>query len=286
MRLLAVAALNLAVCALGAQDAAARDRGAVNRLLEKTAPVTEGADALRLNEDEAVAERMLERTSRLAQPAGRLDFDWKTDRVFLGRSSGGAVNSLQISTGRSLRTPGALPLSFDRAVYETDAYEVALRRDWSFARFDAGSYDVDITPHAGVGWSNQDGATAEAGATVRLTQKRADEVRDALTDMGVRDGSEFGDQGRWYMFAAASGRAVGLNVMREPGHWDQAGLSTDAASGLIGDAHIGVGWRKGPLQTSLGYVHRELKGQNMIWGQQTKEDSVVAFSLTIKPEHE
>lgn len=274
-------AASIMVLAMGAPSAQAATSSAMARFMEKTVDVAEGPSAA-ARVDEDAAARMFESEMRLSPANGQLAFDWRSDSVVLGHGSGGAVNSLQVSVGRSLRTPGALPLSLDRAVYETEAYEVALRRDWPFASFDAGGYDVDITPHAGFGWSNQDGATAEAGATLRLTQR----VRDALTDLGVRDGADFGEQGRWYMFAAASGRAVGLNMMREAGAWDGAGLSTNSASALIGDAHVGVGWRKGPLQTSLGYIHREVKGQNMIWGQKSKEDSLLAFSLTIKPEVE
>ena len=105
-----------------------------------------------------------------------------------------------------------------------------------------------------------------------------------LNDLGVRDGAAYGDQGRWYLFAAASGRAVGLNILRnERAGWDRDGWSTDTSSALIGDAHVGVAWRKGAMQTSLGYIHREVKGEHMIYGQQTKDDSVVAFSFSIKP---
>lgn len=285
MRLLAVAALTLTMGAQCATGAAAGERSAADRFLE---PSTKVADftpaALRTADD---LDQRVQRSSRLSAPeAGEVDYDWRTDRVRLGGSGGRAINSLQVSVGRSLRAPGGLPLSMGRAAYEPDAYEVALRRDWSAARFDAGAYDVDISPHAGLGWTNQGGALAEAGARLQITQRSDDEVREALEDLGVRDGAEFGDRGRWYLFAAASGRAVGLNMMRDVGEWDQAGLSTDSASALIGDAHLGVGWRKGPLQTSLGYVHREVKGQNMIWGQQTKEDSLLAFSLTIKPQRD
>jgi hypothetical protein len=101
--------------------------------------------------------------------------------------------------------------------------------------------------------------------------------------MGVRDGASFGDEGRWYLFAAASGRAVGLNMLRGDSGWDGAGWSTDPAASLIADAHLGVGWRRGDMQTSLGLVHREVKGEHMIWGQETKADSLVAFTFSIKP---
>jgi hypothetical protein len=37
------------------------------------------------------------------------------------------------------------------------------------------------------------------------------------------------------------------------------------------------------MQTSFGYIHREVKGEHRISGAETKDDSVVAFSLSIKP---
>jgi hypothetical protein len=101
--------------------------------------------------------------------------------------------------------------------------------------------------------------------------------------MGVRDGSSFGESGRWYLFAAASGRAVGLNLLRGDSGWTRAGWSTDPSSALIGDAQVGVGWRKGDVQTSLGFIHREVKGQHMIFGQETRNDSLLAFSFAVKP---
>ena len=69
----------------------------------------------------------------------------------------------------------------------------------------------------------------------------------------------------------------------EGGDWDRAGWTTDPAAAVIGDAHVGVGYRKGNLQTSFGLIHREVKGQHMVFGQETKEDSVVAFTFSIKP---
>ena len=82
----------------------------------------------------------------------------------------------------------------------------------------------------------------------------------------------FGDTGRWYLFAAASGRAVGMNMLHGETGWNGAGWTTDPSSTLIGDAQLGVGWRKGAVQTSVGYIHREVKGQHMIWGVDTRED--------------
>lgn len=280
MRFAAVMALSLGCGFAGAAHAAMGDGAGLGALLEQSVPVVDASTA-----DPADDLRsLMERDTGLAGAVEQMDYAWSTNRIALG-AAGGAVDSLRISVGRGLRTPGGLPLTLDRAVYEPEAYEVALIRDWPrMVSFDAGALDVALSPHAGVGWSNREGALAEAGATLRLTQRLDDEVRDRLGDLGVRDGADFGGQGRWYMFAAASGRAVGLNVTREAGQWDREGWSTDPASRLVGDAHLGVGWRRGPLQTSLGYIYREVKGQHMIWGQETKEDSVVAFSFSIKPE--
>jgi hypothetical protein len=76
-----------------------------------------------------------------------------------------------------------------------------------------------------------------------------------------------------------------MNMLHGDQGWNRAGWSTDATSRLTGDAQIGVGWRKGDMQTSFGYIHREVKGQNMLFGVDPKADSVVAFSLSIRPQH-
>jgi hypothetical protein len=101
--------------------------------------------------------------------------------------------------------------------------------------------------------------------------------------MGVKDGAHFGDQGRWYLFAAASGRAVGMNMLHGDAGWGGAGWSTDPTSKLIGDAQLGVGWRRGAIQTSVGYVHRKVKGDHLMYGVDPHDDSMVAFSLSIRP---
>ena len=208
---------------------------------------------------------------------------WTSNELLLSPTAGaGPIDTLRVSVGGTLRTPGGLPLDLRRGEFEPQAYEVSLIRDWPAAlSYGARGFNVNLSPHAGVGMSNR-GGSAEAGAELRVS-KRGDAARDRLHAMGVADGARFGDQGRWYLFAAASGRAVGLNMLRNDTGWDRAGWTTDATSSLVGDAQLGVGWRKGDLQTSLGYVHREMKGAHMIWGQDTRQDSMLAFSLSIKP---
>ena len=210
---------------------------------------------------------------------------WTTNNFQLGKTARGSVDSVRLSVGGAMRSDSGLPAPLDprSAQFNADAYEISVTRDWAPVRFDAGELDVSVTPHTGVGVSNA-GGQAEAGATLTVAQKRDDVVEDRLNDLGVRDGRSYGDQGRWYLFAAASGRAVGLNVLRNGNSWDRQGLTTDSSSALIGDAHVGVAWRKGAMQTSLGYIHREVKGEHMVFGQETIEDSVVAFTFSLKPQ--
>jgi hypothetical protein len=206
---------------------------------------------------------------------------WNSGAVQLSNRDSGVVDSLRVSVGGALRTPAGVPLNLDRAQFQADAYEISLVREWPKAlSFEGKAFDIDLSPHAGLGLTNH-GGSAEAGAQVRVS--RDEKAARKLKEMGIGDGANFGDLGRWYLYAAVSGRAVGLNVLHNDTGWDRAGWTTDATSALMGDVQMGVGWRKGILQSSLGLIHREVKGQHMIWGQQTRDDSLVAFSLSIKP---
>lgn len=210
---------------------------------------------------------------------------FNSSAVKLPGRQGGPIDSLRVSVGGVLDTPGGLPLNLDRAQFDARDYDVSLIRSWPQAlSFETGKFELDVSPHAGVGVGNR-GGSAEAGAEVRLSAPKTREERavEQLKDMGVGDGSAFGDRGRWYLFAAASGRAVGLNMLRNEGDWDRAGWTTDPTSSLVGDAQVGVGWRKGSVQTSFGVVHREVRGENMIFGQKTTDDTVAAFTFAIRP---
>ena len=194
------------------------------------------------------------------------------------------VDSVRLGVAGAWLAPGGLAINRDRAEFQPDSYDVTLIRSWPRAvSFETKDFDVDLSPHAGVGVSNL-GGQAEAGAMLTVGQKREKQALSALSDMGVKDGLQFGDKGRWYLFAAASGRAVGLNMLRGEGGWDRAGWSTDPTGALVGDAQVGVGWRKGDVQTSFGVIHREVKGQHMVFGQHTREDTVAAFSFSIRPQ--
>ena len=268
-------------------------------VLGSTAAGSASAQALALNErstaavlaDAAFAPRApataADPIARLLEPdTYRADAGlvrWNSGAVQLSNRAAGPIDSLRVSVGGALRTPGGVPIDLDRAQFQADAYEVSLVREWPKAlSFEGKIFDIDLSPHAGLGVSNY-GGSAEAGAQVKIS--RDEKAARKLREMGIHDGAAFGDRGRWYLYGAVSGRAVGLNMLRgEGGGWDKAGWTTDATSGLMGDVQLGVGWRKGIMQSSLGLIHREVKGQHMIWGQQTRDDSMVAFSLSIKPQ--
>lgn len=249
-----LAGLAIACCVTGAAQAAPRDGG------------------------DDLVDREVYRQG--AAPLGPRTQDWRTQEFRIGETANGAVDRLRVT--RAQPQAGAPPVDAERARFEADAYDIAVIRDWAGVNFEAGAYDLRLAPHAGLGVTNA-GGQAEAGAVLTLGQRRDDAVKSQLSAMGVQDGAAFGDQGRWYLFAAASGRAVGLNMLRGDGGWDRAGWSTDTSSKLIGDAQIGVGFRKGAMQTSFGLIHREVKGEHRIWGQETKDDTLAAFSLSIRP---
>jgi hypothetical protein len=171
--------------------------------------------------------------------------------------------------------------------FDDDRLDKVTVKSWPKAvSFESDSFEFEVAPHAGFGVSARGRGQAEGGATITVSPKtRGERAMAQLRDMGVKDGGSYGDAGRWYLFAAASGQAVGLNMMRsDRGGWDRAGWSTDTTGALVGDAQVGVGWRKGDMQSSFGVIHREVKGQHMVFGQQTRDDTVAAFTFSFRPQ--
>lgn len=214
----------------------------------------------------------IERSSRAGRLVSRGLVGGDQREVWLPAADG-SVGRLRYSSGTPLRSADPLSVLRPDAARDPEAFDLSYTRGWPGAvRFDAGDYALDVTPHAGVGLTDQ-GGSAEAGATVRLGA----DLDDALGRF-VKDGNSFGERPRWYLFAAASGRAVGYNFLREGESWTGSGMSTDEGS-FIGDAQAGVAWRKGDVQASFGYVHREIKAYD-----EEAEEGVLAFQLSIKPD--
>ncbi|WP_269715334.1 lipid A-modifier LpxR family protein [Caulobacter sp. NIBR2454] len=213
--------------------------------------------------------------------------DWSSRETVTHSKSGKRVDSVRVSTATYAPQTGGLVLPRPGVDAEdfasVDAYDVTLTRGWPAAlAFSAGKLDIDVSPHAAIGFGDS-GNSAEAGAMLRVGKDLEDRVDNALGSVGLRDGSSFGDKGRWYLFAAASGRAVGMNMLQGAGGWERAGWSTDATSRLVGDAQAGVAWRKGAMQASVGYVSRKIKGKEQFRGMDTIETSMVALSFSLRP---
>jgi hypothetical protein len=211
---------------------------------------------------------------------------WSGGEVTLGAGAAG-VDSVRMSLGSVARAPGGLITARPDGLTdpEAQAFDVRYIHGWPSAlKWSAAGYALDVSPHAGLGVSNA-GGTAEAGAMVRFGSDLGGKVAKKLGLHEV-DGSSYGDRGRWYLFAAASGQAVGLNMSPGAPGMPRNSWSSETTSALISDAQAGVGWRKGEMQASFGYVHREIKSQavELTSGGPAKiSDSMVAFSLSIHP---
>ncbi|MFN7237796.1 MAG: DUF2219 domain-containing protein, partial [Brevundimonas sp.] len=96
----------------------------------------------------------------------------------------------------------------------------------------------------------------------------------------------FGERARWYLFAAGSGRAVGYNWARtRDGDFASSGVSHDSGA-FLGDASVGLAWRRGAMQSSVGLVYREIDARELLGDGFDRDvsEGLVAFQLSIKPE--
>jgi hypothetical protein len=208
---------------------------------------------------------------------------WRSNEVSFP-ADGGAVDTLRVSVGGVARGRGGVVVARPDALMAPDdqAFDVSYTRGWPSAwSVQAGRYALDVTPHAGFGFSGE-GGSAEAGALLRMGQDLQDRVVRRLglrtAELPVADG-----RGRWFLFASASGRAVGVNMAPSPEGALRPGWSSEASTTLVSDAQAGLGWRRGNLQASFGYVHRAVKNQTAMTGPANYHDSMVALSFSIGP---
>jgi hypothetical protein len=189
---------------------------------------------------------------------------------------------LRLRTEGPVRRVDGSPLPpgpLDPAAYEAEHYDLTYTRGWTeILGRTASGLDVALTPHVGVGVGSRGGST-EAGATLRIGPD---------LDRLVPEGEEaFGQRPRWYLYAAGSGRAVGYNWARNrDGEFARSGVSHDAGS-FMGDASLGVAMRRGPVQSSIGLIYREMGVEGLRAGEGVDTDvseGVIAFQLSIKPE--
>jgi hypothetical protein len=214
--------------------------------------------------------------SRVASASDGL-IAWHSSQVSRA-AGGGAVDTVRMSTASVSRTPIIGP----NTTYDTAATDVTFIRGWPSAMIvRAGAIGVNVTPHAGFGIGSGGGSSAEAGATLKIGSVK-DALNDRLAAMGVKNGAKaYGNQSRIYLFAAVRGQAVGLNMQQTVGGLQRSGWSTDQTSALVGDGQVGVGWRKGSVEATVGYVHRGVHVKNAPLGaSDSYADDMAALSLT------
>lgn len=89
---------------------------------------------------------------------------------------------------------------------------------------------------------------------------------------------ELGDRPRLFVFAAGDNEAFGFNLLRNrEGRTRRAGWSAEKIAEL-GDAQVGFGLRRGPIQASVALIDRDID----ILGVR-KEQRFVAFTFSVKP---
>jgi hypothetical protein len=194
----------------------------------------------------------------------------------------GFTDHLRLRTEGTLRRADGAPVPvnpLDPATLEPEHYDLSYTRGWpATLGYTASGLEVTLIPHAGLGVGTR-GGSAEAGAILQIG-----------TDMNrlVPEGrTAFGQRARWYIYAAGSGRAVGYNFARtRDGDFARSGVSRDTGD-FMGDASVGVAFRKGDLQSSFGLIYRELGPSDLRTGYGVDTDvseGVLAFQLSIKPE--
>ena len=91
-----------------------------------------------------------------------------------------------------------------------------------------------------------------------------------------------------FLFAEGSGELVGVHLSRNGGGFmPRAALTVDdgVQPTVVSDSQAGIGWRKGALQASFGYVHREIKNDMSYDATRQIGDikgDMVAFSFSLK----
>jgi len=204
-----------------------------------------------------------------AHPTGAL-FQPRTEGVAgFSRDSGMRMTAFASQSPEAVLRPDA---------NDTDlAVAVTVERSWP-ATLQTRRYQLELVPHAGIGVS-QGGQLAEAGATLQVGSRLKTRIGEALN---VGSGqATYGDRGRWYLFGAYKGRAVGLNLLQSGWGMRGEGLTADRG-GFMGVAQTGVGWRKGGLQASVGYTYATVTTR--MWGSRQKtHEEKLGLSLSIRP---
>lgn len=84
-------------------------------------------------------------------------------------------------------------------------------------------------------------------------------------------------RGRWMLYAASSGKAYGLNLIRDTfGGWRNAGVSEEKLA-RFGSRQVGMGYRKDNRQVSLTATQRKFRGIDY-----SDKDTVVGVTVSVR----
>ncbi len=216
---------------------------------------------------------------------------WRSQSIS-SRDSGGAVDTVRLTVASTARGPGGLVLAEPGSRFAPDTQSVNLdfERAWPSALSIAnGRYDVDVAPHAGLSMTDY-GGSAPAGAAIRLQlpEARSDSVGRRLGFTTDREGAS-SSRGRWFLFAEGSGELVGVHLSRNGGGFmPHAALTVDDGiqPTVVSDSQAGIGWRRGDLQASFGYVHREIRNDASAAANRQTADikgDMVAVTFSLRP---
>ncbi|PIB93141.1 hypothetical protein [Caulobacter sp. FWC2] len=130
----------------------------------------------------------------------------------------------------------------------------------------------------------------------KILQMQVDDQPLAFTPMGLQSGAvkrltlnasnlmskasasaEDLRRGRWMLYAASSGKAYGLNLIRDTfGGWRNAGYSEEKMA-RFGSRQIGLGYRKGNSLISLSATRRKLNSIDY-----SNKDTVFGVSVSVR----
>ena len=172
---------------------------------------------------------------------------------------------------RSLPAPLSMPLS--RVAWAPSARRQAIV-DEPRINLTVSEHDVTLP---GSGLDIASAVFSEPVATMRQGRPLVDVKHLTLR---ISSSDSVRKKGRWFVFAAGSGEAFGLNLVRDPLRgWRPAGWSVEQLA-EFGKAQLGIGWRKGSRQLAASVARREISAYGL-----SREDTIfgITFSVSGKP---
>jgi hypothetical protein len=168
----------------------------------------------------------------------------------------------------ALATPGA------RQAFRPDVTPLGMFAPGRRVSLSLTTEESPLNPGSGLSFGSRDSrqnlAARHIPAKSRLFDTRRLGVQVDVTP-------ETRKEGRWFVFAATSGDAVGFNLFGAPSKTGRKRSSWSVEKlAEYGKIQLGLGWRKGPMQISGVATRREIGAYG-----QTREDTVFGLSFTI-----